>query len=54
MGMGPLLLGYRHPAVCQAMREAAELGPVYSLVHPSLVEFAKELLRVRHRCFMNA
>lgn len=43
MGMGPLILGYRHPAVCQALREAADRGPIWSLMHPSLVELAEEL-----------
>jgi glutamate-1-semialdehyde 2,1-aminomutase len=40
---GPVLLGYRHPAVEQAIRTQLEAGPTLSLMHPVEVEVARSL-----------
>lgn len=44
MGWGPVVLGYRHPAVERAVRAQLSEGPLLSLLHPLEVEVA-ELLR---------
>lgn len=44
MGVGPLSLGYGHPAVDDAIREQLEQGIVFSLVHPLEVDVS-ELIR---------
>jgi glutamate-1-semialdehyde 2,1-aminomutase len=40
---GPVLLGYRHPAVEEAIRSQLEAGPTLSLMHPVEVEVARLL-----------
>jgi glutamate-1-semialdehyde 2,1-aminomutase len=40
---GPVLLGYRHPAVEQAIRDQLEAGPTMSLMHPVEVDVARAL-----------
>jgi glutamate-1-semialdehyde 2,1-aminomutase len=40
---GPVLLGYRHPAVENAIREQLAAGPTMSLMHPVEVEVARLL-----------
>jgi glutamate-1-semialdehyde 2,1-aminomutase len=42
-GGGPVLLGYRHPAVEEAVREQLEAGPTLTLMHPVEVEVAQML-----------
>lgn len=44
MGVGPVILGYRHPAVDEAIRRQLKDGITFSLMHPLEVELA-ELLR---------
>ena len=44
MAVGPLVLGYGHPAVDEAVRAQLEEGVVFSLMHPLEVEVA-ELIR---------
>ena len=44
MGLGPIILGYCHPAVDEAIRRQLEDGITFSLMHPLEVELA-ELLR---------
>ena len=44
MAIGPIILGYCHPAVDEAIRHQLEDGIVFSLMHPLEVELA-ELLR---------
>lgn len=44
MGIGPIILGYGHPAVDEAIRRQLEDGITFSLMHPLEVELA-ELLR---------
>ncbi|HVZ86972.1 MAG TPA: aminotransferase class III-fold pyridoxal phosphate-dependent enzyme [Polyangia bacterium] len=41
MGIGPLVLGYRHPAVDAAIRAQLESGITFSLPHPLEVEVAE-------------
>ncbi len=41
---GPVLLGYRHPEVEDAIRAQLEAGPTLSLVHPVEVELAEALV----------
>jgi glutamate-1-semialdehyde aminotransferase len=41
MAIGPLSLGYAHPAVDQAIREQLDRGITFSLVHPLEVEVAE-------------
>jgi glutamate-1-semialdehyde aminotransferase len=40
---GPVLLGYRHPVVEEAIRSQLEAGPTLSLMHPVEVEVARLL-----------
>jgi glutamate-1-semialdehyde aminotransferase len=40
---GPVLLGYRHPAVEAAIRDQLEAGPTMSLMHPVELEVARAL-----------
>jgi glutamate-1-semialdehyde aminotransferase len=40
---GPVLLGYRHPVVEDAIRAQLEAGPTMSLMHPVEVEVARAL-----------
>lgn len=40
---GPALLGYRHPAVEEAIREQLVCGPTLSLMHPLEVEVARTI-----------
>ena len=40
---GPVLLGYRHPAVEQAIRDQLEAGPTMSLMHPVELDVARAL-----------
>jgi radical SAM protein with 4Fe4S-binding SPASM domain len=42
-GGGPVLLGYRHPAVEAAIRAQLEAGPTLTLMHPLEVEVAELL-----------
>ena len=44
MGIGPIILGYCHPGVDEAIRRQLDDGIVFSLMHPLEVELA-ELLR---------
>jgi glutamate-1-semialdehyde aminotransferase len=46
MAIGPLVLGYGHPAVDQAIRDQLEKGITFSLVHPLEVEVAERVNRV--------
>ena len=48
-GGGPVLLGYRHPAVEEAVRAQLEAGPTLTLMHPVEVEVAT-LLREMVPC----
>jgi glutamate-1-semialdehyde 2,1-aminomutase len=41
MGVGPLILGYRHPAVDAAIRAQLDSGITFSLPHPLEVEVAE-------------
>lgn len=43
MALGPVSLGYRHPAVDEAIREQLERGIAFSLVHPLEVEVAERV-----------
>ena len=43
MGYGPVILGYRHPAVEQAIREQLAAGPLLSLLHPLEIELASTI-----------
>jgi glutamate-1-semialdehyde aminotransferase len=44
MGIGPIILGYGHPAVDEAIRRQLDDGITFSLMHPLEVELA-ELMR---------
>lgn len=44
MGIGPIILGYCHPEVDEAIRRQLEDGIVFSLMHPLEIELA-ELMR---------
>ena len=44
MGWGPVILGYRHPAVEEAVARQLAEGPLLSLLHPLEVQVA-EMLR---------
>lgn len=46
MALGPIILGYRHPAVDDAIREQLADGIVFSLPHPLEVEVAERIARV--------
>ena len=46
MGVGPLVLGYRWPAVDAAIQAQLEEGITFSLMHPLEVEVAEELSRI--------
>jgi glutamate-1-semialdehyde aminotransferase len=46
MALGPVILGYRHPAVDDAIREQLADGIVFSLPHPLEVEVAERVARV--------
>lgn len=41
MGVGPVSLGYRHPAVDEAIRRQLESGITFSLMHPLEVEVSE-------------
>jgi glutamate-1-semialdehyde aminotransferase len=43
MGIGPIILGYCHPAVDDAIRRQLDDGIVFSLMHPLEVELAERL-----------
>ena len=43
MGVGPMILGYRHPVVDEAIRHQLEDGITFSLMHPLEVELAERL-----------
>jgi glutamate-1-semialdehyde 2,1-aminomutase len=45
-GWGPVLLGYRHPEVEEAIRTQLEAGPMMSLAHPVEVELAEALIEI--------
>ena len=45
-GWGPVLLGYRHPEVEEAIRTQLEAGPTLSLAHPVEVELAETLIEM--------
>ncbi len=45
-GWGPVLLGYRHPEVEEAIRAQLEAGPMLSLAHPVEVELAEALIEM--------
>jgi glutamate-1-semialdehyde aminotransferase len=46
MAVGPLVLGYGHPAVNRAIREQLDSGITFSLMHPLEVEVAETIRRV--------
>ncbi len=46
MALGPIILGYGHPAVDEAIREQLADGIVFSLPHPLEVEVAERLARI--------
>jgi glutamate-1-semialdehyde aminotransferase len=46
MAVGPLVLGYGHPAVDRAIREQLDQGITFSLMHPLEVEVAEMVRRV--------
>ncbi|MGR8934482.1 MAG: aminotransferase class III-fold pyridoxal phosphate-dependent enzyme [Gammaproteobacteria bacterium] len=46
MGIGPIILGYCHPAVDNAIRRQLEDGIVFSLMHPLEVQLAECLREV--------
>ena len=50
MGVGPLILGYGHPAVDEAIRHQLADGITFSLMHPLEVELAERL----RECIPNA
>jgi glutamate-1-semialdehyde aminotransferase len=43
---GPVVLGYRHPAVEEAIRDQLAVGPTLSLMHPLEVEVARALTEI--------
>jgi glutamate-1-semialdehyde aminotransferase len=43
MGVGPLVLGYRHPEVDEAVRAQLDDGITFSLMHPLEVELAERV-----------
>ncbi len=45
-GWGPVILGYRHPAVEEAIRAQLAAGPTLSLMHPIEVEVAEALVEM--------
>jgi glutamate-1-semialdehyde 2,1-aminomutase len=45
-GLGPISLGYRYPAVDEALRRQLDSGIVFSYPHPLEVEVAEELVKV--------
>ena len=45
-GLGPITLGYRFPAVDEAVKEQLESGIVFSYAHPLEVEIAQRLVEV--------
>ncbi len=45
-GLGPITLGYRFPAVDEAVKEQLERGIVFSYAHPLEVEVAERLVEV--------
>ncbi|MDE2997626.1 MAG: aminotransferase class III-fold pyridoxal phosphate-dependent enzyme [Gemmatimonadota bacterium] len=45
-GLGPITLGYRYPAVDEAVREQLQSGIVFSYPHPLEVEVARRLVEV--------
>lgn len=45
-GLGPITLGYRFPAVDEAVKEQLESGIVFSYAHPLEVEVAQRLVEV--------
>jgi len=45
-GGGPVLLGYAHPAVEEAIRAQLACGPTVSMMHPLEVELAEELIEM--------
>ena len=46
MAVGPLVLGYRHPVVDDAIRDQLESGITFSLMHPLEVAVAERISRV--------
>lgn len=44
-GLGPIILGHSHPAVCQAINEQAQKGAVYGLSSKHEIELAEEIVR---------
>jgi glutamate-1-semialdehyde aminotransferase len=46
MGLGPILLGYRHPAVDQAIVDQLRSGITFTLSHPLEIEVAERVLAV--------
>src|SRR4029079_13316558 len=43
---GPVILGYRHPAVEEAIRAQLEAGPTLSLMHPVEIDVARALTEI--------
>src|SRR5262245_57936579 len=43
MGLGPVLLGYNHPVVCEALYQHADTPAVTTLLHRTEVEVAELL-----------
>lgn len=46
MGLGPILLGYNHPAVTEAVTRQIHEGTTFTLMHPLEVEVAERLCAV--------
>ena len=46
MGLGPMILGYNHPAVNEAVERQLKEGSVFSLPHPLEVELAEQLAEI--------
>ena len=45
-GWGPVILGYRHPEVEEAIKGQLEAGPTLSLMHPVEIEVAERIARL--------
>jgi glutamate-1-semialdehyde 2,1-aminomutase len=46
LGLGPILLGYRHPSVDNAVKKQLESGITFSMPHPLELEVAEELSKI--------
>ena len=45
-GVGPIVLGYAHPVVDEAVKAQIDRGSIYSILHESSVELAELLVRL--------